>query len=76
MRDVSALSRGVDWPWYWRLYQLLRAPQGDPVILFLGVALIVVAIVLNGIASGKVSKGTAEGQTKKRESSWLFVPDS
>ena len=42
------------------------APKGDPVILFLGVALIVIAIVLNGIASGKMSKGTEEGKTKKK----------
>ncbi|HHU42122.1 MAG TPA: multidrug DMT transporter permease, partial [Fermentimonas caenicola] len=34
------------------------APKGDPVILFLGVALIVIAIILNGIASGKVSSVT------------------
>lgn len=42
------------------------APKGDPVILFLGVALIVIAIVLNGIASGKISKGTEESKTKKK----------
>lgn len=34
----------------------LGAPKGDPVILFLGVALIVIAIVCNGIASGRVQK--------------------
>ena len=33
------------------------APKGDPVILFLGVALIVVAIVLNGMASARQSGG-------------------
>jgi glucose uptake protein len=42
------------------------APKGDPVILFLGVALIVVAIVLNGVASGKVSTGSEESKTKKK----------
>jgi glucose uptake protein len=42
------------------------APQGDPVILFSGVALIVVAIVLNGVASGKVSTGSEESKTKKK----------
>lgn len=42
------------------------APKGDPMILFLGVALIVVAIVLNGIASGKMSSGTEESKTKKK----------
>lgn len=33
------------------------APKGDPVILFAGVALIVTAIVLNGIASARQSGG-------------------
>lgn len=33
------------------------APKGDPVILFLGVALIVAAIVCNGIASQRVQSG-------------------
>lgn len=42
------------------------APKGAPVILFLGVALIVVAIVLNGIASGKTSLGKEESRTKKK----------
>lgn len=42
------------------------APKGDPMILFLGVALIVIAIVLNGIASGKMSKGEEEKKTKKK----------
>ncbi len=40
----------------------IGAPKGDPVTLFLGVALIVVAIVCNGVASGKVQK---EGISKK-----------
>ena len=42
------------------------APKGDPVILFMGVALIVIAIVLNGLASGKVSLGSEEKKTKKK----------
>jgi len=42
------------------------APKGDPMILFLGVALIVVAIILNGVASGKISKGDEERKTKKK----------
>ena len=42
------------------------APKGDPMILFLGVALIVIAIVLNGIASGKITKGEEEKKTKKK----------
>lgn len=36
------------------------APKGDPVILFLGVALIVVAIICNGIASQRVQSGGAQ----------------
>lgn len=42
------------------------APKGDPTILFLGVALIVIAIILNGVASGKISKGDEERKTKKK----------
>ncbi len=42
------------------------APKGDPVTLFIGVALIVIAIILNGLASGKVSSGTEEKKTKKK----------
>lgn len=45
-------------------------PKGDPVILFLGVFLIVLAIIFNGIASGKVSK--ASGQRPVRKVSWLL----
>ncbi|MDP4278152.1 MAG: GRP family sugar transporter [Bacteroidota bacterium] len=33
----------------------LVAPKGNPLILFLGVALIVIAIICNGMASGKMS---------------------
>lgn len=33
----------------------IGAPKGNPVILFVGVFLIVIAIICNGIASGKVS---------------------
>jgi glucose uptake protein len=42
------------------------APKGDPVILFAGVALIVIAIIFNGFASGKMSKGIEENKTKKK----------
>ena len=42
------------------------APKGDPVILFLGVALIVVAIILNGLASGKTTTGTEASNNKKK----------
>lgn len=42
------------------------APKGDPIILFLGVALIVIAIILNGLASGKASSTTEAGKNKKK----------
>ncbi len=42
------------------------APKGDPLILFLGVALIMVAIILNGVASRKVTMGSSEKKTKKK----------
>lgn len=42
------------------------APKGDPLILFLGVLLIVVAIVFNAIASGKMNKSTDEANTRKK----------
>lgn len=42
------------------------APKGDPIILFLGVALVVVAIILNGVASGKMTTGSEEKKTKKK----------
>ena len=34
----------------------IGAPKGDPAILFAGVALIVIAIICNGIASGKMNR--------------------
>ncbi len=44
----------------------IGAPKGDPTILFLGVALIVVAIVCNGIASGQMKNNqNATGQNRK-----------
>ena len=43
----------------------IGAPKGDPMILFLGVALVVVAIVLNAIASGKMHKGSGANTSKK-----------
>lgn len=36
-------------------------PKGDPTLLFGGVALIMVAIIVNGIASGRMQKGTRTG---------------
>ncbi len=44
----------------------MGAPKGDPVILFAGVALIVIAIICNGIASGRMSKsGDSASQNRK-----------
>lgn len=41
-------------------------PKGDPVILFIGVALIVVAIICNGLAAGKLKNdGVVNGGRKK-----------
>ncbi len=42
----------------------MSSPKGDPVVLFIGVALIVVAIILNGIASGKMSSGDKKSSSK------------
>lgn len=47
------------------LINYLGAPKGDPVILFLGVALIVVAIICNGIASGRISSGNKSASNRK-----------
>lgn len=43
----------------------IGAPKGDPLWLFLGVALIVVAVVCNGVASSKVSRSDENGNAKK-----------
>ncbi|WP_417016485.1 GRP family sugar transporter [Alistipes sp.] len=50
----------------------IGAPKGDPVILFLGVALIVVAIVCNGIASGRMRQG-GESASQNRKGILLAV---
>ena len=42
----------------------IGAPKGDPVTLFIGVGLIVVAIICNGIASGKLQKESKAGANK------------
>lgn len=41
------------------------APKGDPVILFVGVFLIVAAIVCNGLAAGKIGNGSNNSFAKK-----------
>lgn len=43
----------------------IGAPKGDPVWLFLGVAMIVAAVIFNGIASSRVSKGDKNDNAKK-----------
>ena len=43
----------------------IGAPKGDPLWLFLGVALIVVAVVCNGVASSKVSRSDENSNAKK-----------
>ena len=48
----------------------IGAPKGNPVILFLGIALIAVAIAFNGIASGKTQTEKKEGASK---GIWLAV---
>ena len=42
------------------------APKGDPTLLFLGVALIVVAIVCNGIASGRMAKSGEQSKSNRK----------
>lgn len=42
----------------------LGAPKGDPLTLFIGVTLIAIAIICNGIASGKLQKGRESGAGK------------
>lgn len=44
----------------------IGAPKGDPIVLFLGVALIVVAIICNGIASGKVQKSDVDKKSSRK----------
>ena len=44
----------------------LGAPKGNPVLLFVGVALIVVAIVCNGIASGRMAKGGEQSKSNRK----------
>lgn len=41
-------------------------PKGDPILLFLGVFLIVLAIIFNGIASGKTSQKSGNAAQNKK----------
>lgn len=45
----------------------IGAPKGDPVVLFIGVALIVVAIICNGIASSKVQQSSEEQKKNSKK---------
>ncbi len=47
-------------------------PSGDPLLLFLGVALVVIAIICNGVASGKVSN-TEKDPTQNRKGQIIAV---
>lgn len=40
-------------------------PKGDPTLLFAGVALVVVAIILNGVAAGKMPRSGENGKSGK-----------
>ncbi|MGN1210263.1 MAG: multidrug DMT transporter permease, partial [Candidatus Cryptobacteroides sp.] len=44
----------------------IGAPKGDPSLLFLGVALIVAAIICNGIASGKMNTNNENTSTNRK----------
>ena len=44
----------------------IGAPKGDPILLFIGVALIVVAIICNGIASGRMSRDKGDGGSNRK----------
>ena len=54
----------------------LGAPKGDPVILFLGVALIVIAIVCNGIASGWSGRSRVPRRKTAKAFCWRCWPAS
>lgn len=54
------------------LVNYIGAPKGDPATLFLGVALIVVAIVCNGLAAGRMRKG-GESAARNRKGILLAV---
>lgn len=43
----------------------IGTPKGDPMTLFIGVALVVVAIIVNAVASGKMHKGSSASTNKK-----------
>lgn len=44
----------------------ISTPKGDPVILFAGVLLVLIAIIFNGLASSKFNTNKEENKTKKK----------
>jgi len=52
------------------LVNYISTPKGDPIILFAGVALIVIAIIFNGLASGKMPK---TGEKKSSKGIWIAL---
>ncbi|MDN3205038.1 multidrug DMT transporter permease [Algoriphagus sediminis] len=46
------------------LVNYMAEPIGDPVILFLGVGLVVIAIIIDAVAYGKLSQGKSQTPTK------------
>ena len=48
------------------------APKGDPSVLFLGVALVVIAIILNAVASGKVQRSGAHNNSNSK-GVWIAI---
>ena len=46
------------------------APKGDPMVLFFGVALVVVAIILNAVASGKMKRS---GTSSNSKGVWIAI---
>lgn len=41
------------------------APKGDPIFLFIGVALVMLAVVFNGVAAAKMEKGDSSKSNRK-----------
>lgn len=48
----------------------LGLPSGNPFLLFIGVALVVIAIICNGVASGKMQKS---GESKKNNQKGIII---
>ena len=46
-------------------YFVLGGAKGDPVLLFLGVAFVLLSVIINGIATGKNSSNSGRGITKE-----------